>query len=115
MAASPSGGQLQSRPGGVDPVIRGNCRLVGYTTGMTDKPIEQEGVPYEEQVEDADVVERIDQDPELVPNAPNRDPWAEPGGKDAQDDSSSQPRSRSSADDPSSAQTADGGWSSSSR
>ncbi len=82
---------------------------------MTDKPIEQEGVPYEEQVEDADVVERIDQDPELVPNAPNRDPWAEPGGKDAQDDSSSQPRSRSSADDPSSAQTADGGWSSSSR
>ncbi len=83
---------------------------------MTDKPIEQEGVPYEEQVEDADVAERIDQDPELVPNAPNRDPRVEPGGVDPQDDSSPQVRSESSADDPSSAQSGnDGGWSSSSR
>ncbi len=82
---------------------------------MTDKPIEQQGVPYEEQVEDADVVERIDQDPEQVPNAPNRDPRVEPGGVDPQDDSSPQTRSRNSGEDPASAPPDDGGWSSSTR
>lgn len=85
---------------------------------MTDNPIEQVDVPYQEQVEDADVAERLDQDPEQVPNAPNRDPRVEPGGVDPQDDSSPQARSRSTAGDPSSAQPApehDSGWSSSSR
>lgn len=85
---------------------------------MTDNPIEQEGVPYEEQIEDADVAERLDQDPEQVPNAPNRDPRVEPGGVDPQDDSSPQARSQDSAGDPSSAQPGqnkDSGWSSSAR
>ncbi|MBA2444126.1 MAG: hypothetical protein H0V49_02185 [Nocardioidaceae bacterium] len=84
---------------------------------MTDKPIEQVGVPSEEQIDDADVAERIHDDPEQVPNAPNRDPRrAEPGGADPQADTAPQVRSESSADDPSSAQPGnDGRWTSSSR
>ncbi len=41
---------------------------------MTESPQEMHGVPAEEDVDEADVSERLDQDPHEVPNAPNRDP-----------------------------------------
>lgn len=34
-----------------------------------EKPVEVEGVPAEEEISEADVAERIDADPEEVPNA----------------------------------------------
>jgi len=39
---------------------------------MTETPQEQQGVPPEEQVDPADAADRIAQDPDSVPNAPNR-------------------------------------------
>ncbi len=57
---------------------------------MTDSPSEQQGVPAEEGIEDADVRGDLGTDPEAVPNAPNRDPAVPPdpadvGGRDDPD------------------------------
>ncbi len=41
---------------------------------MTESPHEMHGVPPEEDVDEADFDDRLDEDPEQVPNAPNRDP-----------------------------------------
>jgi hypothetical protein len=39
---------------------------------MAETPHEQHGPPPEEQVDPADAADRLEQDPERVPNAPNR-------------------------------------------
>ena len=41
---------------------------------MTESPDQMHGVPPEEDAEGTDVADRLDEDPEQVPNAPNRDP-----------------------------------------
>ncbi len=41
---------------------------------MTESPQEMPGVPPDEDVNEADVADRLAEDPERVPNAPNRDP-----------------------------------------
>ncbi|MGI8434685.1 MAG: hypothetical protein ACR2LE_08120 [Nocardioidaceae bacterium] len=57
---------------------------------MTQSPQEMHGVPAEEDIEAADVATRLGQDPEQVPNAPNRDPHElpdqQPGPIDPGDD-----------------------------
>jgi len=41
---------------------------------MTESPQEMHRVPPEEDIDEADVSDRLDQDPQEVPNAPNRNP-----------------------------------------
>lgn len=41
---------------------------------MTESPQQMHDVPMEEDLDEADVSERLDQDPQAVPNAPNRNP-----------------------------------------
>jgi hypothetical protein len=41
---------------------------------MTESPQEMHGVPPEEDIDEADVQDRLEQDPQAVPNAPNRNP-----------------------------------------
>lgn len=55
--------------------------MIGVGEGkarMTVSPSEQHGVPAEEGIEDADVRDDLGNDPDSVPNAPNRDPAAPP-------------------------------------
>lgn len=49
---------------------------------MTVSPSEQFGVPPEEGIEHADARDDLGQDPEAVPNAPNRDPRVPPDDAD---------------------------------
>ncbi len=41
---------------------------------MTESPQDMHGVPPEEDVDEADLRDRLEQDPQDVPNAPNRNP-----------------------------------------
>ncbi|MBA3308913.1 MAG: hypothetical protein H0U28_02490 [Nocardioidaceae bacterium] len=52
------------------------------TEGAKEPPIQDEGVPSEEDVADAKVKEQLETDPEDVPNAPNRDPFEDPDPMD---------------------------------
>jgi hypothetical protein len=45
---------------------------------MTESPREQHGPPPEEHIDPADAADRLAQDPEAVPNAPNRPPAESP-------------------------------------
>lgn len=55
----------------------------GYTPAMTASSNEQSGLPAEEGVEAADMADDVGQDPERVPNAPNRDPAIPPDDADS--------------------------------
>ena len=77
----------------------------GYTPAMTASS--NEGVPAEEGIETADMAGDVGQDPERVPNAPNRDPAVPPDSADtgAGDDPQT-PKGVESFDD----QGEGGGW-----
>jgi hypothetical protein len=53
----------------------------GYTVDMTGSPSEQ-GMPAEEGIESPNMADDLAQDPENVPNAPNRDPAVPPDDAD---------------------------------
>lgn len=58
---------------------RGYNRRMTETPQSEPPPVGDSETPPAAEVHDADVEERLDEDPDRVPNAPNRDPSTPPG------------------------------------